>query len=246
LFLYKEVLDIDLPWLADIGRPKLQARLPVVLSQDEAQRILAAMDGEHGLVGRLLYGTGMRIMEALSLRVKDVDFTRRLIVVREAKGGKDRIVMLPDSLREALLAQLDRSRAIWAADRASNRPGVSLPYALERKSPRVGTTWAWHWVFPQTTLSTGPRSGIERRHHLYDQTFQRAFKRAVELADIGKPATPHTMRHSFATQLLQSGYDIRTVQELLGHADVATTMVYTHVLNRGGSGVISPLDRFTR
>lgn len=166
LFLYKEVLLIDLPWLNDIGRPKTQIRIPVVLSPEEVQRILLVMENDYGLVARLLYGTGMRITETLSLRVKDVDFARHLIIVRDGKGGKDRIVMLPDTLQAPLQKQLHRSQSIWANDRAANRAGVSVPHALERKSPRIASTWAWHWVFPQTTLSIDPRTGMERRHHL--------------------------------------------------------------------------------
>ena len=176
------------------------------------------------------------------MRVKDIDFTRNTIIVREAKGNKDRAVMLPAKLVDSLQAQLRRANTFWARDRAAGRPGVYMPDALDRKYPRSGQSWAWHWVFPQSTLATDPRTGIERRHHVYETTFQRAFKRAVEAAEIHKPATPHTLRHTFATQVLQSGYDIRTVQELLGHADVKTTMIYTHVLKVGG-GVISPLDR---
>jgi integron integrase len=204
--------------------------------------MLALMGGEVGLLARLLYGTGMRLMEGLRLRVKDVDFDRRSIIVREGKGGKDRVVMLPQSLRQALHEQLARSRALWAEDRAAHLPGVEMPDALARKYPRAAETWTWHWVFPSPTLSTDPRSGIRRRHHLYEERLQRAIKKAVARADIHKPVSVHTLRHSFATHLLQGGYDIRTVQELLGHSDVKTTMIYTHVLKVGGGGVISPLD----
>jgi integron integrase len=185
----------------------------------------------------------MRILEVLRLRVKDIDFGRRTIIVREAKGNKDRAVMLPATLIEPLKAQLACTNAIWAIDRKAGLAEVEMPFALSRKFPRAAQSWTWHWVFPQATVSVDPRSGIRRRHHLYEQTFQRAFKRAAEQAGIAKPATPHTLRHSFATQVLQSGYDIRTVQALLGHADVKTTMIYTHVLKVGGGGVISPLDR---
>lgn len=242
LFLYKEVLEIELPWLDEIGRPRTRERLPTVLSREEVERLLALMEGEVGLLARLLYGTGMRLMEGLRLRVKDVDFDRRSIIVREGKGGKDRVVMLPQSLHQALHEQLARARALWAEDRAGGVPGVEMPDALARKYPRAAETWTWHWVFPSPTLSTDPRSGIRRRHHLYEERLQRAIKKAVARADINKPVSVHTLRHSFATHLLQSGYDIRTVQELLGHADVKTTMVYTHVLKVGGGGVISPLD----
>jgi integron integrase len=242
LFLYGQVLNVELPWLGEIGRPRQVKRLPVVLSADEVRRIFQFMDGEHLLMAKLLYGTGLRIMEAMRLRVKDIDFTRNTIIVREAKGNKDRAVMLPVTLVEPLRAQLARSNVFWTRDRAANRPGVYLPSALERKYPRAGQSWAWHWVFPQETLSTDPRSGIERRHHAHETAFQRAFKHALGLAQVHQPATPHTLRHSFATQVLQSGYDIRTVQELLGHADVKTTMIYTHVLKVGGGEVRSPLD----
>ena len=194
------------------------------------------MKGEHRLFARLLYGTGLRINEGLRLRVKDVDFERRAIVVREGKGGKDRVVMLPLSLVPALQAQLARAAALWRADNTSGRGGVEMPDALDRKYPRAGASWSWFWVFPQATHSVDPSTGVVRRHHMYDQTFQRAFKRALGQAATAKPATPHTLRHSFATSLLQNGYDIRTVQELLGHSDVSTTMIYTHVLNVGAAG----------
>ena len=242
LFLYGKVLGMELPWMTEIGRPRGTRRLPVVLNAEEVARLFAVMKGEQLLLAQLLYGTGMRINEALQLRVKDVDFGRNTIVVREGKGRKDRALMLPQRLRPALRDQITRARALWGADQASGRGGVYLPHALERKYPRAPYSWTWFWVFPQTTHSIDPRSGVVRRHHVVAQTFQRSFKRAVELAGIYKPATPHTLRHSFATSLLQSGYDIRTVQELLGHSDVATTMIYTHVLKVGGGGVRSPVD----
>ena len=242
LFLYGKVLDLQLPWMKDIGRPVPKPRLPVVLSQEEVLSILGQMTGEHRLLAKLLYGTGMRITEGLSLRVKDVDFGHRAIYVREGKGRKDRVVMLPQSVLAGLRGQLGRSRLVWNEDVDAGCAGVEVPYALDRKYPRASASWAWFWVFPQDHHSTDPRSGVIRRHHLYDETFQRAFKRAVRAAGIVKPATPHTLRHSFATHLLQSGSDIRTVQELLGHADVATTMIYTHVLRMGGGAVRSPLD----
>ena len=265
LFLYQKVLGQRVPWMDEIGRPQRQARLPVVLSQDEVARVLAALgprraDDEaaavHQRFARLLYGTGMRLMEGLRLRVKDIDFDRRAIVVREGKGGKDRVVMLPASLEPALREQLTRAHRLWAADRAAGVPGVQLPDALARKYPRAAVSWAWFWVFPQATLSVDPRSRplahetaradeAARRHHLYDQTFQRVFKRALQQAGVHKPASPHTLRHSFATHLLLAGYDIRTVQELLGHADVSTTMIYTHVLKLGGGAVRSPLDQLS-
>jgi integron integrase len=242
LFLYGKVLRQQLPWMQEIDRPVPKRRLPVVLSQDEVVTVLDRMQGVHQLLARLLYGTGLRITEALCLRVKDVDFTQRAIYVRQGKGGKDRVVMLPQVLVQPLREQLGRVRQVWAADGEAGCAGVELPYALERKYPRAGASWGWFWLFPQDHHSTDPRSRVVRRHHLYDETFQRAFKRAVHAAGIAKPATPHTLRHSFATHLLQAGSDIRTVQELLGHSDVATTMIYTHVLKLGGGAVRSPLD----
>ena len=242
LFLYEKVLGQQMPWMQSIGRPQRRPRLPVVLSVDEVARVLARLDGEHGLFARLLYGTGLRITEGLQLRVKDIDFEHRTLIVRAGKGGKDRAVMLPAVLVAPLREQLARARVLWAADHAAGRAGVSMPDALDRKYPRAGASWTWFWAFPQASHSVDPRSGVVRRHHLYDQTFQRAFKHAVEAAGVASVATPHTLRHSFATHLLQAGYDIRTVQSLLGHADVSTTMIYTHVLKVGGGGVKSPLD----
>ncbi|MBZ0248137.1 MAG: integron integrase [Burkholderiales bacterium] len=243
LFLYRAVLAVELPWLSGITRAKRPRRLPVVLTRQEVHALLANLDGTHALMARLMYGTGLRMMECLRLRVKDVDLARREVVVREGKGGKDRITMFPASLVEAMSAHLDRVRVLHRADRAAGVPGVELPGALERKKPGAGTEWGWHWVFPQARLARDPRSGVLRRHHAFDQTFQRAVKRAAYRAGIAKPVSSHTFRHSFATHLMEAGYDIRTVQELLGHKDVSTTMIYTHVLNRGGRGVVSPLDR---
>lgn len=255
LFLYQKVLRVPVPWVTEIGRPRSEKRLPVVLSVDEVAAVLAGLDEHqflngvpHGLVGRLLYGTGMRLLEGLRLRVKDVDFDRRAIVVREGKGFKDRVVMLPAALEEPLREQIQRSHAVWAADRAAGQRGVHVPHGLERKYPRAAESFAWHWVFPhsQPALDPRDRAAGPRRHHLLETSFQRSFKTALEAAGIHKPASPHTLRHSFATHLLQSGYDIRTVQELLGHADVSTTMIYTHVLRLGGGAVRSPLDSMDR
>lgn len=242
LFLYSKVLQVDLPWMSEMARPRIQRRLPIVLSRDEVVAVFRGLDGEHRLLAQVLYGTGMRLFEGLQLRVKDIDFSHQTIVVRSGKGGKDRLLMLPQRLVPALREQLGRVHALWLMDQDAGKGGVEMPDALERKYPRAGASWPWFWLFPQATHSTDPRSGIVRRHHLYDQTFQRAFKRAVQAAGIAKPATPHTLRHAFATHLLQAGYDIRTVQDLLGHADVATTMIYTHVLKIGGGGVRSPMD----
>ena len=242
LFLYREVLNINLPWLNDINRPTHKRRIPSVLTKDEVAGVLAQMDGQTALLARLLYGTGMRLMEGIRLRIKDVDFDRHVIIVREAKSNKDRVVMLPHSLAPALRLQLLAARAQWEADRQSQRGGVETPHALEQKYPKVGCTWAWFWMFPSPTLSVDPRSGVERRHHLFEERLQRALKRAVVQAGVAKPVSVHTLRHSFATHLLQAGTDIRTVQELLGHSDVSTTMIYTHVLKVAAGGTSSPLD----
>lgn len=244
LFLYREVLERDLPWLEDVERAKAPKRLPVVLTQEEAQTVLSRLKGTHWLVAGLLYGSGLRIMEALRLRVKDLEFTRGEILVREGKGFKDRVTMLPTMLVEPLKAHLKQVKVLHDQDVAEGFGEVYLPYALDRKYPNAAREWGWQYVFPSKNRSVDPRSGVVRRHHVQDQAIQRAIRQAVRDAGIVKPATPHTLRHSFATHLLTSGYDIRTVQELLGHKDVATTMIYTHVLNKGGRGVTSPLDRF--
>ncbi len=245
LFLYQKVLGQQVPWLDQISRPQRAARLPVVLSHDDVAQVLSALPDEHRLFGQLLYGTGMRLLECLRLRVKDIDFERRAIIVREGKGAKDRVVMLPASLEHALRQHLAAARAQWSADRAAGLPGVLLPHALDRKYPRAALSFTWFWVFPQAVPALDPRSGALRRHHQLEQPFQRAFKRALQAAGIAKAATPHTLRHSFATHLLLAGYDIRTVQELLGHSDVSTTMVYTHVLKLGGGAVRSPVDNLS-
>ncbi|HCY63033.1 MAG TPA: integrase/recombinase [Oxalobacteraceae bacterium] len=242
LFLYKEVLGMELQWMDDLHRPTKPARRPTVLTPAEAEAIFQRMKGVHALMAQLMYGTGMRLMECVGLRVKDVDFARREITIRHGKGGKDRMTVLPLSLANALRDQIAAARMLYDADRAEQRMGVALPDALELKYPHAGMQWRWFWVFPSDHESTDPRSGVVRRHHMYEQTYQRAILRAAAEAKIDKRVTSHTFRHSFATQLLESGYDIRTVQELLGHSDVSTTMIYTHVLNRGGRGVHSPMD----
>lgn len=242
LFLYKEVMGVQLPWLDAIGRPAATKRVPTVLTLAEVDRLLGFMEDETGLLARLLYGSGMRLLEALSLRVKDLEFAHQAIVVRQGKGAKDRVVMLPQSLQQPLHAQLQRARRCWEADRAARRGGVYMPDALDAKYPRAGQSWAWQWVFPSPAFSTDPRSGEERRHHLHPQRLSRAIKRAAAMAGIHKPVAAHTLRHSFATHLLQAGTDIRTVQELLGHSDVSTTMIYTHVLKLAAPGLRSPLD----
>lgn len=243
LFLYKQVLKQDLPWLGEVVRAKKPARLPVVLSISEVQQILGQLDGDVGLIARLLYGGGLRLMEGVRLRVKDVDFSRKEIIIRDGKGQKDRVTVMPTSLVSPLRQHIARVRAIHQFELAEGRGDVYLPDALARKYPGAPFEWAWQYVFPAAGLSVDPRSGSVRRHHLDEKRVQRAFKRAVKASGVAKLATPHTLRHSFATHLLESGQDIRTVQELLGHADVKTTMIYTHVLNRGGLAVLSPLDR---
>jgi integron integrase len=242
LFLYKEVLGIELPWLDEIVQARTTRRLPVVLTTREMKALLDELDGTMWLVVALLYGTGMRLLEGLRLRAKDVDFERRAIIVREGKGNKDRVTMLPEHLVLPLRDQWNRAKALHALDLDEGYGEVEMPYALDRKYPRAGTQWQWQFVFPAASRSADPRSGVIRRHHLYPQTVQRAVKEASGRANIAKPVTPHTLRHSFATHLLQAGHDIRTVQELLGHASVETTMIYTHVLKIGGRGVRSPLD----
>ena len=242
LFLYGQVLAADLPWLAEIVHAKRQMRLPVVLTQGEVAILFGQLEGGMALVAQVLYGTGMRLMEGLRLRVKDVEFERREIVVRDGKGGRDRVTMLPERLVGLLRAHLDRVRALHERDLAEGFGEVWLPDALAGKAPTAPRAWGWQWVFPSALRSVDPRSGLARRHHLQPESVQKAIRLAARTGELVKPVTPHVLRHSFATHLLAAGHDIRTIQELLGHKDVATTMIYTHVLNRGGRGVVSPLD----
>lgn len=243
LFLYKEVLGITLPWVGEVEKAKKPQKMPVVLTENEVQALLAQLSDTWLLLGRLLYGTGMRLLEGLRLRVQDVDFSANQIFIRDGKGGKDRVTMLPQSLVLPLKDHLLTVKRLHEKDLAGGYGEVWLSESLTRKYPNAGREWIWQYVFPSVRLSIDPRSGVTRRHHLDEKGLQRAIKQAAIDAGLTKNVTPHTLRHSFATHLLQAGYDIRTVQELLGHKDVQTTMIYTHVLNKGGLGVTSPLDR---
>ena len=243
LFLYREVLAIELPWMEGVVRAKRPRRLPTVLSRGEIQSLLTQLDGRPWLLVSLLYGTGMRLMECLRLRVKDVDFARNEITVRDGKGGKDRRTVLPKSLVEPLQREVERARSLHAEDLLAGFGAVWLPHALARKYPNAPREFGWQYMFPSAHRSEDPRDGSTRRHHFDDGTLSRALKNARLRAGIDKPVSAHTLRHSFATHMIEAGYDIRTVQELLGHKDVATTQIYTHVLNRGAGGVMSPLDR---
>ena len=243
LFLYKNVLKEELPWLKNVERAKRPARIPLVLTRAEVKRLLIQLGQQNWLQAGLLYGAGLRLRECLRLRVKDLDFDYQQMAARDAKGHKDGVTMLPASAAEALKTQLANAKGLHLRDLADGFGRVYLPFALARKYPHADREWGWQYVFPAATRSRDPLSGTTRRHHVGEWVLQKAIKDALRAAQIDKPASCHTLRHSFATHLLEDGYDIRTVQELLGHKDVRTTMIYTHVLNRGGKGVKSPLDR---
>jgi integron integrase len=243
LFLYKHVLAVDLPWLENVTRAERPRRLPVVLTRGEVRAILAELQGTPWLITNLLYGSGLRITEALRLRVKDVVIDRAELIIRDSKGGKDRVTVLPEAVLGVLKEHVARLRSWFENERRRKAPGVSLPTALARKYPNAATQWGWQYLFPSRSISRDPYTAQPVRHHLYDQTVQRAVAQAVRRAGINQPASCHTLRHCFATHLLEDGYDIRTVQELLGHSDVKTTMIYTHVMRKGAKGVMSPLDR---
>jgi integron integrase len=243
LFLYRHVLGQNLGWLEDVVRAKRPQRLPIVLTRPEVKALLGALDGVHWIMASLLYGAGLRLLECLRLRVKDIDFASRQILLREGMGNKGRRTMLPAAVQEPLAAYLDHVRQRHQHDLAHGFGRVYVPNAWQRKYPHANSEWGWQWVFPSSQISLDPRSVEHRRHHLHESVLQRAVKEAVRNIGLTKPANSHTLRHSFATHLLEDGYDIRTIQELLGHREVKTTMIYTHVLNRGGQGVYSPMDR---
>ena len=236
------VLEIELPYLDDVTRAKKSSRVPVVFTPDEASIVIQNLQPPYSLMTRLLYGSGLRLMECVRLRIKDIDFHYKTITVRNGKGGKDRVTLLPDLVSGDLELQMAKTRELHDLDRQAGYGSVCLPFALEKKYPHASREWGWQYVFPSNTRSIDPRSGIERRHHVGEQSLQRAIKRSIRVSGISKQASTHTFRHSFATHLLQAGYDIRTVQDLMGHKDIRTTQIYTHVLERGGNAVKSPLD----
>lgn len=242
LFLYKKVLEMDLPWMDEIVRAKRPQHLPVVFTREEVKAILAQFEGTRWLIFSLIYGCGLRVLECLRIRVKDIDFHYRQIVVRDGKGNKDRVTMLPAPLLDPLRTHLVRVRQMHEQDLQSGYGCVFMPFALERKYPNACREWGWQYVFPSRNISKDPHSDLWRRHHIHEKTLQKAMKRAIRQAGIVKHGSVHTLRHSFATHLLEDGYDIRTLQELLGHKDIKTTQIYTHVLNKGAGGVRSPLD----
>jgi len=243
LFLYKKVLMIELAWLDDVVRAKRPQHLPTVLPREDISRLLQIIQGPKQLLAKLLYGTGMRLMEGVRLRVQDIDFNYEQIFIRGGKGNKDRTTILPASLIPELKEQLQYSHSFFLKDRQEGAPGVELPFALERKYPNAGKEWPWQWVFPSEKHSTDPRSQIIRRHHIYEKNLQRNIKESARKIGLSQRVTTHTLRHCFATHLLEDGYDIRTIQQLLGHKDVKTTMIYTHVMKKGAMGVRSPIDR---
>jgi integron integrase len=243
LFLYRHVLGIELPWLDNVTRAAQPKRLPVVLSRTEVRALLSQLSGAPWLVANLLYGSGLRLTEGLRLRVKDLALDRGELIVREAKGGKDRVTMLPVALEARVRTHVGRLRCWYEDERRHQRPGVTLPGALARKFPDAAIRWGWQYLFPAATLCRDPYTGQLARHHLHEKVIQRAVQAAVRAAGLTQPASCHTLRHCFATHLLEDGYDIRTVQELLGHSDLKTTMIYTHVMAKGAKGVRSPLDR---